>query len=95
MTHVVDDADDDGADRGVLGGDDLAGAVAFVEHEHAVAGAGVHRVDGDEVVGERRAGGIGALDDEQLLRVVEGVVDRRGDGADHAAEDHAAVIPEP
>jgi len=37
---VVDDSDDDGADRAVFRVEDLTRAVALVEHEDALVGAG-------------------------------------------------------
>ena len=42
LPRLVHDPDDEGADRGVAGVEDLAGAVAFIQHEYDVADAGIH-----------------------------------------------------
>src|SRR3954447_8528268 len=83
---VVDDADDDGAHRTVLRIEHLPGAVAFVEHEDALVGAGADRIGGDEVVAGGLAVLVDLLDHEQAARFVERMLDRSVDLADDAPE---------
>ena len=70
--------------------ENLAGAVAFVEHQHAVADAGVDGGHGDEIAAGRFAGWVQAIDDQQPPIVVIGVVDRRDDFTGYLADEHVA-----
>src|ERR1017187_683852 len=85
---AVNYADNDGTERGILVLHDLAGGIAFVDDQHALADTHAHAaVDGDEI-----AAGFAAeilfLDDEQFFARVERMIDRRDDVAPDSAEDH-------
>ena len=67
---VVDDPHHHRAHRPILRVEHLARAVALVEHDHALVGAGADGVDRDQIVAAI------LLDDEKAARVVERVLDR-------------------
>ena len=65
---MIDYADDDCAHRSPgLHIAHLSGAASFIQHEHAIADAGLHRVHGDIVSG-LTIGKIQSLDEQQLKR---------------------------
>src|SRR5438045_7084707 len=90
---LVDDPHHHRPHRSVGRLENLPRAVAFVEHEHGLAGAGADRVGGDQVIARRLAVGRDLLDDEQALSFVELVLARGVDLAAGASEDHARSSP--
>ena len=89
LPRLVHNPNDEGADGGVAGVKNLAGAVAFIQHEHDIADAGIHAaVEGDHVVAGERAIRFHLLDDHHLLSIEVAMVDRRVYRTYDGAEDH-------
>src|SRR5947209_5985169 len=87
LEHVVDDAHDDRAHRRVRGVEYLPRAVAFVQDDDRLAGAGADGIESDQVVA------VLPLDDQHALPFVEAVFDRAVDLADDRAQDHWTFTP--
>src|ERR1041385_5001212 len=85
--HVVHDPHHHRPHRRVGGLEHLPRAVAFIEADHVLAGAGVDGIEGDEVVA------VLLLHHEQALAFEKLVLDRAVDLADDAAEDHWMFTP--
>src|SRR5258707_13313206 len=77
--YFIDDADDGGVDRAVFQARRHPRG-ASADDEHGLADAGVHRVDGHEIVSFGLAAGIHRTDNEQLVADEAWVLARRDDG---------------
>src|SRR5258708_992628 len=90
---VVDDADDDRLDGAPRLAHQLPARLALVDHEHAVADAGLRAVDADARLAAWAAVGPDRAQEQQRLALEHRDLHRRDDRSDDFGEEHQASAP--